>query len=585
MESAILQVFYAIFSGALLALSIPNDFYTFGSPLIALFSICPLYIAAYGCKTYKRSGFLFSLQILTVHLISSWWLVNFRGYAVFTLGASAAGTAFFGWIIGIIFHIFPHRLNKTENKLKNVSIIWKILWFCAIWILWEYSKSNGILAYPWGTVSIAAYRWRILTQIADITGIWGISFIYVLFSCLIAECIINLRQTKDIFVQRTNFFELGISLKFTFIVFAGAALYGAYNCFIPRVPEKEFNAVIIQQNCDPWEAGEENSILVSKRLTERCLKKLESQGEKADIVLWSEGVLEKSFPDSIFYYKVFPEKESLHDFIKRTNTPFIIGGDAVVDKKHSKVCNSAVFFDAEGEFAGFYGKKQLVPFAEKIPLYDNPLMKKLMDEYVGLSFSYESGFQNVVFSVPIKANKYEKTPLNYNRSRNAYISLDQNGLRDAETAEKYIINKQKNPVLYVNFTTPICFEDAFPSVCRDLYNAGSQVFMNITNDSWSKTDSSEIQHFVAASYRSIEFRTTLVRCTNSGYSAVIGPDGAVIYEMPLFEEYADTVKIPVYEREKTVYSVFGDWFAYIMIICIFVYIIFVLREDKDDYSI
>ena len=70
----------------------------------------------------------------------------------------------------------------------------------------------------------------------------------------------------------------------------------------------------------------------------------------------------------------------------------------------------------------------------------------------------------------------------------------------------------------------------------------------------------------------MEFRTTLARCTNSGYTAVIDPTGKIIGSLPLFEEGVLAQRIPVYKREATLYAIFGDWFAILLIICILAYI-------------
>ena len=97
-----LQVFCAVFSGLLLALAIPNELYKLGSPLIGLFSLAPLYLAVVRSKSYNEAFFVCALQALACHLASSFWLAFFHGYALFTLGASALGTAgyhgLFGWL-------------------------------------------------------------------------------------------------------------------------------------------------------------------------------------------------------------------------------------------------------------------------------------------------------------------------------------------------------------------------------------------------------------------------------------------------------------------------------------------------------
>ena len=92
--------------------------------------------------------------------------------------------------------------------------------------------------------------------------------------------------------------------------------------------------------------------------------------------------------------------------------------------------------------------------------------------------------------------------------------------------------------------------------------------MNITNDSWSATKSAEYQHFIMSSYLSIEYRTTLVRSTNSGYSVVVDPKGNIIADLPLFEEGVMALSVPIYQRKATFFSRYGDWFAYLLFVFI-----------------
>ena len=101
---------------------------------------------------------------------------------------------------------------------------------------------------------------------------------------------------------------------------------------------------------------------------------------------------------------------------------------------------------------------------------------------------------------------------------------------------------------------------------RPLFLNGTELFVNITDDSWSLKKSSEIQHFVIASYRAIEYRTTLVRSANAGYSVVVSPSGKVIADLPLFEEAALDFDIPVYKRVMTTYARFGNWLPYLCLI-------------------
>lgn len=584
MNFAVLQVFYAVFSGVIEGFAIANEFIPYGSPFLALFCLSPLYIALYNAKSYKESFVLFFIQILTVHLISSYWLANFHGFAAFTLGASAAGTAFEGGMMGIIAFAYPSAFKKDKalkekSGADSYSIFKRILWFASVWVLYEYEKSVGAMGYPWGTVSMAAYRWNIFTQIADIAGTYGITFIYAVFSALIAEGILLINSNAS----KKTVSNYAQALYFTVALFALTGTYGIFQYLIPRIPEKFFNAVLVQQNVDPWEGGDRQSIEVSKRLTQKGIETLAEEDKETDLVVWSEGVLGKSFPAARYYYSRFPEEESLHDFIENTHVPFLIGGMARINYKKRQVVNTAILFDKEGTYSGFYGKIQLVPFAEKIPFYDNVLMNHFAKNIIGLDSTLTSGFQYVLFKIPLKTHLQEVPPVSTGHRLFETIELDEEGFADERKAETYINGAAPNPNTKLSFTTPICFEDAFPSVCRNLYGMGSEIFLNITNDSWSKTRSSEIQHFIVASYRAIEFRTTLVRCANSGYTAVVNPAGKILADLPLFTEDTLACSIPIYKRQMTVYAQYGDWFVTVLALAVLAFMVYSLYKIWQPY--
>jgi apolipoprotein N-acyltransferase len=114
----------------------------------------------------------------------------------------------------------------------------------------------------------------------------------------------------------------------------------------------------------------------------------------------------------------------------------------------------------------------------------------------------------------------------------------------------------------IRFGAPICFEDAFADVCRNFNLGGADLLINLTNISWSKTQSAEIQHWAAARFRAIEARKTLVRSTNGGVSCVVDPYGATLDALPLFKAASEFVEVPVYRQAMpTLYMSWGDWFA------------------------
>ncbi len=510
----ILQVFCATFSAIIFSAAIQNELLPFGSPLLGLLALAPLYLALRGSRSYLESSLLTGLQLLLVHLMSSFWLGFFRDFAIFTLGASALGTGVIGMVFGCYLHYF------VGGRSRSVSIDarppFPPLFFAAIWTLYEWAKSTGFLAYPWGTLVMTAYQWPLVIQIVDITGTWGLSFLFSLFSALLGEALYlwgtNMAGRDDILRCRQ-------AAACCAALFTATILYGIWQLSREWVPIKRMETVMVQQNIDSWVVGGDTlPIQISQGLTDVAVEEcLAATGGKPDLVVWSESVLSYTFPESEPYYHHNPLPRPVIPYMEEVGVPFVVGGTTTVDREQGMYSNSALFFDGDGAYRGHYAKMQLVPFAEVIPGAKYEWVRKLLDALVGFSSGWTPGTELALFDVPLKSGG------------KATISI------------------------------PICFEDAFPTVCRALYQAGSEVFVNITNDSWSMTRSAEYQHFAIASYRAIEFRTTLVRSTNSGYSVVVNPLGQVLADMPLFEAASLHTTVPIYERRATVYSLMGNW--------------------------
>ena len=149
----ILQVFCSTFSGIALALAIPNEILAFGSPFIAMFALTPLYIALIQSKSSKEAFWLCALQGAVTHLLSSFWLGNFYGFAVFTLGASDIGTGILEGMMSLFFY-FPLLFKKSQDDLEELagakpfSVSFRTVWFAGTYTVWEWVKSTGFLAYP-----------------------------------------------------------------------------------------------------------------------------------------------------------------------------------------------------------------------------------------------------------------------------------------------------------------------------------------------------------------------------------------------------------------------------------------------------
>lgn len=567
----ILQVFYSLLSGCILSLGIPNNFYLYGIPAAGLFSATPLYIAINTSKSYKTAFLCGYIQTAVCHLLSSFWLGNFRGFAVFTLGASLVGTGFIGGFISFVSY-FPILYSRKSEKLEENSgkstlkIPFKILWFTFVYVIYEWCKSTGFLAYPWGTVSMTAFRWPLITQIADITGVWGVTFLFVFFSSCLGEAILILGKIQNCEAKK----EIFNAFKRTFLCcvsfFLISTVYGAYQILKERKPAKTMNTVLVQQNNDSWNRNQRENIYISQRLSKKGTEEIRAKyGEETDLVVWSEAVLAKRFPNAENFYNHYPEDEPLLPFIKNLRTPFVIGGPYIMNAEKQDYGNGALLFDKNGKFRGAYIKMHLVPFAERIPGRQYQAIRKIVKKIAG-SYGWAPGEKPVVFEIPLVSSQPKQN------SKFDVVSLLEKKSGGADESEKNS----------VRITTPICFDDSAIEVCRAMFLSGTECFVNITNDSWSKTKSAETQHFAVAHYRSIEFRTTTIRAANAGLTAVISPTGKVLESLPLFEEGALSYKVPIFERQMTIFARFGNWLPHSAVILCLIFVIFKVRKNFED---
>ena len=171
--------------------------------------------------------------------------------------------------------------------------------------------------------------------------------------------------------------------------------------------------------------------------------------------------------------------------------------------------NQAVVFEDGGEVVDVYRKTHLVPYGEYIP------WKSLV--------GWISALDQIA---------YELTP------GERVHTLSAPGLP--------------------TFGAPICFENSFPGLDRELVNEGAQFLVVLTNNaSYDETAASE-QHLQMSRMRAIEDGRWVVHAAVSGISAFIDPTGRASQQTELFEPALIRRTIRA-STERTLYVRWGDW--------------------------
>jgi len=529
----------------MISLGIPNEVFPAGNSLFGLFAVLPACLALRDSRSYASAGILGGLIVFLVHLMSSFWLAHFEDFAIFTLGASAL--AYF--ILGIPVGMALRHATRMSPAIRPFA-------FAAVWTLWEWVKSIGFLAYPWGTLVMTSRDLLPLIQIADLTGMWGIGFLLALLPAALGEFLVpaaspgrnpgraypgpGVRLPRNTRTAR-GFSRLapgtpGAALLVTLILYGLAFSYGLVRLADPPVAQTSLDMILVQQNADPWiDDGYKSTILASQNLTREALS---SGAPSADLVVWSESILNKPFRENRKLYRRVPDGDPFLDFMAEIQTPLLVGSPVLVDSEARDYSNSVILVSPEGHQLDWYGKIQLVCFAEYMPFTEYKWVREMFDSLVGFSKGWIPGKELKTMSVTNREGRE------------------------------------------IRFATPICFEDAFPTLCADLHKTGSDILVNLTNDAWSRTNSAEMQHFAVASFRAIELRTTLVRSTNAGYTVVLDPLGKILRDIPLFTADWLRMDVPVYPRVETLYARFGDWFPFLLFIAVIACFIREARLDR-----
>ena len=508
-----------LFSAFLCAVAIPNEVFLEGFWPLGFICLAPFFLALRGAPSPRRAALSGAVFGAASHALTSYWLFFYKGFAFWTLGTTTIA-------YGIVFAavgLYGSSLVRGTPAAYRPAVL------AVGWAALEYLKSVGFLGYPWGLVPYSLTAAPIFLQVADTTGVYGLSFLLAYASATLAEaCRMPGAAETQPHAPATDSGRRSPSAEARNAAFAAFLLaltlgYGALalSTDIPR--KASIRATLVQQNTDPWVAGEQVALESNIRLASEALEQnAATGGAPIDLIVFSETSLQRPFDEYRPWFATHPAAEPLLAFLKRSGTQLLTGAPVILNWERWEAMNSVILLSSDGRTLERYGKMHPVPFAEAIPLIEYEWFRTFLRDVVGLEGGWVMGKRMTLFPI---------------------VPRSGGGLT-------------------LRYSTPICFEDAFADLCRRYFLEGADLLINLTNDSWSRKESAQIQHWAIARLRSIENRRTLVRSTNAGVSCVVDAWGRVIYDLPQFEARAITVDIPVYAPKRpTVYTVHGDWFA------------------------
>ncbi len=224
-----------------------------------------------------------------------------------------------------------------------------------------------------------------------------------------------------------------------------------------------------------------------------------------DLGVWGEGALDPAATADP------ATMAAVREAIAEVGAPALVG--AVVDDPDGSEHTSALLYDGGGRYLGRYDKVKLVPFGEYVP------WRSRLD-WIG-----------AISQIPV----------------------------DRVPGER--VSPLRAPGLPA-FGTPICYENSFPEIPRQMVREGAAFLVLTTNNASYEETAASRQHLVMSRLRAVETGRYVVHAAVSGISAIIDPSGRVLAASGLFEPAVTRARIRA-SSATTPYVRWGDWAVWV----------------------
>ena len=478
-------------AGLLLSLTFPP----WGMDLLAWAAFVPLLWAVQGEASPRRCavyGAVFGLVFFAVDV--RWVTETLTIHGHFSPVPAALVFLLMVAFLSLYPAVFAYILASFQNRGFSLAVLAPFVWTGL-----EYARATLFTGFPWDLLGYSQVHRHVLVQIADITGVYGISFIVMLVNGSVWELsrIALNREPGRWRLFLTAVVLLAVVLTYGYLregEYARKASHGT-----------TFTVGVLQGNIPQglkWErAMREQTFVTYARLGKQATE------EGAQLLVWPE----TSAP--VVFGSRDPDWQLPGLISDRLKVPMLVGAPSEkMVGKSVQYYNSAFLVDGT-TIRSRFDKIHLVPFGEYMPL---SWLLPLGPGIAAREADYSAGQTMTVMGLP------------------------------------------QGP----RFGVLICYEAIFPELARLAVNEGARMLLNITNDGWFGESAAPYQHLALAGMRSIENRVWLIRAANTGISAAFDPTGRIRKRISLDKRGFFTVKISGYKAVSTFYCRFGDVFAW-----------------------
>jgi apolipoprotein N-acyltransferase len=523
-----------ILSGFLLWIA----FFPLDLGLLGFFALVPWLTLVRAPVSRRRRYFAAYLGAFTFFALATNWVrVAHPMMYLSWLGLSLVLPLF--WILGLDL---IRRFDRLGAPLAlSVPVVWVAL---------EYARMHFPTGYPFlkplGLYQMIGFGWYFLgytqhsflqlIQIADIGGVYAVSFLVAAVNGMVADWLFRMEYVRKKLGFETSSAEMAGDGRILAMYASGLVsvlVVSSVGYGFSRLNHPEFpvgpHVAAIQGNVPQGEKMLKGEGSLSKVYGTLHCRARDNVEHRPDMIVW---------PETCFTHDWFeigpgqkPPKDVADDAEKCANgikgigfgVPTLLGLTSY-DWENGKEWryNSALLLNSRGTKLGRYDKMHLVPFGEYVPLKETfPFLQAL-------------------------------TPYDHDYS-----------CRPGEHWTRFPLTASDGRKF--TFGCLICYEDSDPYLARQ-YVASEPVsfLVNISNDGWFNGTEEHEQHLAIAQFRAIEARRALLRSVNMGISALIDSDGAITalphesWSRSKQTEAVVSADVRIDNRDSW-YSHLGDW--------------------------
>jgi len=290
---------------------------------LAWVALVPLFLAAHGRRPPEAFWIGYAWGVVGLGGVF-WWLTTF-GLAVWVLAA-------------VMLTVFPAATMGAIAAIAWAGHVRRgplaFLWIATLWTAVEFLRSQGPLGLPWALLGESQHQTLVVSQIASVTGVYGVTFLVVLVNAALYIVVARRAIVMPVAV-------VGLAL-------VGATVWGLAALRTP-VPAT-VTAAVVQPGYSTrarWHSADAARDLgILRALTH------EAVGRGASIVVWPE----TASPTDVLGDPA--TLAAIRSWARRDHVALI------ASSLEGGLTNSAFSFAPAGTLLGRYDKVRLVPFAE-----------------------------------------------------------------------------------------------------------------------------------------------------------------------------------------------------------------------------